>query len=151
MSVLDHEGGGAKTTTAAVQDVGYAQDNSLKDHIAGNLEAERHHLLDWKETVADTRDHDTTKKRVGKVFCKIERPTLRPPPREWCPCFHENPRTISRDGLLDEVLGDGDLDEVQRRRRPRRGSSPPRRSTRPATWITAAAEGLTKRNPYPAY
>jgi transposase len=81
--------------------VGYAQDNGLKGHVFDSLEAENRHLLDWEETVADTRIHGTTKKQVGKVFREVERPALGPLPRERFPFFHEAQRTVNRDGHVE--------------------------------------------------
>jgi hypothetical protein len=52
------------------------------------------------------------------VSWEIEWPPLRPLPRTGFPFSHEVQRTVNRDGHLDEALGDGDLDDVQPRRRP---------------------------------
>jgi transposase len=81
--------------------VAYAQNNGLKGHTFDRLEAENRHLLQWEETVADTRIHGTTKQQVGKVFAEVERPALQPLPRERFPFFHEGQRIVNRDGHVE--------------------------------------------------
>jgi len=81
--------------------VDYAQENGLKGHTFDSLEAENGHLLEWEQTVADTRIHGTTKKQVGKVFEEVERPALQPLPRERFPFFHEGQRIVNRDGHVE--------------------------------------------------
>jgi len=81
--------------------VDYAQENGLKGRKFSSLEEQNRHLLDWEETIADTRIHGTTKKQVGKVFREVERPALSPLPRERFPFFHEARRTVNRDGHVE--------------------------------------------------
>jgi hypothetical protein len=51
--------------------------------------------------VADTRLHGTTRRQVGKLFAEVERPLLRPLPRDRFPSFHEGRRTVHRDGHVE--------------------------------------------------
>jgi transposase len=81
--------------------VGYVKGNSLKGRTFAALEAENRHLQDWERTVADTRIHGTTRQHVGQVFEQIERPALRPLPRERYPFFHEGQRQVHRDGHVE--------------------------------------------------
>jgi transposase len=81
--------------------VGYVQDNALKGRTFGSVPAENDFLLDWEETVADTRVHGTTRQQVGKVFTEIERPALLPLPSERFPFFHEGQRMVHRDGHVE--------------------------------------------------
>jgi transposase len=48
--------------------VKYLQSNALKGRVFGTLADQNRYLLDWEQTVADTRIHGTTRKQVGKVF-----------------------------------------------------------------------------------
>ena len=69
--------------------VGYVQDNALKGRTFQSLEAENLFLLEWEQTVADTRLHGTTRHQVGKLFHDLERRALLPLPLERFPFFHE--------------------------------------------------------------
>lgn len=81
--------------------VGYAQNNALKGHTFGSLEAQNRHLHDWESSVADTRIHGTTRAQVGKVFAEVERPCLKPLPAQRFPCFQEGQRRVNRDGHVE--------------------------------------------------
>jgi transposase len=81
--------------------VKYVQNNALKAKEFSSLPQENEHLAHWEATVADTRIHGTTRRHVGRVFLEIERPALRPLPRERFPFFHEAPRKVSRDGHVE--------------------------------------------------
>ncbi len=58
-------------------------------------------LLEWEETVADTRIHGTTKRQVGRMFQESERGALLPLPADRFPFFHEAYRAVHRDGHLE--------------------------------------------------
>ena len=81
--------------------VKYVKNNALKGHIFGSLTDQNSHLLEWEESVADTRIHGTTKKQVRKQFEEIEQPALMPLPLDRFPSFSESRRTVSRDGHLE--------------------------------------------------
>lgn len=81
--------------------VDYVQENGLKGHTFDSLEAQNRHLLDWETAVADTRIHGTTRKQVGKVFNEVEQPALLPLPVERFGFFHEERRTVHRDGHVE--------------------------------------------------
>lgn len=84
--------------------VKYAKNNGLKGHVFKCLADQNDHLLDWEESVADTRIHGTTKKQVRKQFEAVERATLLPLPPDRFAMFHEARRVVSRDGHI-EVAG----------------------------------------------
>jgi transposase len=81
--------------------VGYVQGNALKGHTFASLEEQNRHLQEWERSVADTRIHGTTRRQVGKVFVEVERPQLKPLPRERFPCFQEAERSVNRDGHIE--------------------------------------------------
>lgn len=81
--------------------IGCVKGNGLKARQFGSVEAQNQHLLDWEATVADTRNHGTTKRQVGKVFTEVERAALQPLPRERFEFFHEAQRIVSRDGHIE--------------------------------------------------
>jgi len=83
--------------------IGYVKGNGLKGHTFESLEDENSHLLDWEETVADTRIHGTTRQHVRKQFEEVEKPALRPLPRERFPWFQEAQRKVNRDGHVEVV------------------------------------------------
>ena len=66
-----------------------------------SLEQENDHLAHWETAVADTRIHGTTRQHLGRVFREVERPALRPLPRERFPFFQEAPRKVNRDGHVE--------------------------------------------------
>ena len=78
--------------------VGYVQDNALKGQTFTSLEEENTYLRQWEQNVADTRVHGTTRQQVGQLFRTVERPALLPLPRERFAHFHEEQRTVHRDG-----------------------------------------------------
>jgi transposase len=80
------------------REIGYVQGNGLKGRTFTSLAAQNQHLREWEHGVADTRIHGTTRQHVGKVFEQIERPALLPLPQERFPFFHEELRTVHRDG-----------------------------------------------------
>jgi hypothetical protein len=81
--------------------VKYVQNNALKGRTFSDLQKQNDHLTHWESAVADTRIHGTTRRHVGQVFREVERPTLRPLPRERFPCFREAPRKVNRDGHVE--------------------------------------------------
>ncbi len=81
--------------------IGYVKGNSLKGRKFATLDEQNRHLQDWERTVADTRIHGTTRRHVGQVFEQIERPALRPLPRERFAFFHEAQRQVHRDGHVE--------------------------------------------------
>ena len=81
--------------------VDYVQENGLKGHTFSDIEDENRHLRDWEQNVADTRLHGTTRQQVGKLFREVEKATLQPLPRERFPFFHEEQRTVHRDGHVE--------------------------------------------------
>jgi transposase len=81
--------------------VGYAQDNALKGRVFPGIAEQNSFLLEWELTVADTRIHGTTRRQVGKHFADVERRALLPLPLEPFPSFHEERRTVHRDGHIE--------------------------------------------------
>ena len=81
--------------------IGYAQDNALKGRVFSSLAEQNSFLLEWELTVADTRIHGTTRRQVGKHFADAERAALLPFPLEPFPSFHEERRTVHRDGHVE--------------------------------------------------
>jgi transposase len=81
--------------------VGYVQDNGLKGRTFTSLQEENRFLLDWEESIADTRIHGTTRKQVGKIFEEVEREKLRPLPQDRFPFFFEAERKVHRDGHVE--------------------------------------------------
>jgi transposase len=81
--------------------VGYAQDNALKGRVFSSIAEQNSFLLDWELTVADTRIHCTTRRQVGKHFTEVERAALLRLPLEPFPSFHEERRTVHRDGHIE--------------------------------------------------
>jgi hypothetical protein len=69
--------------------------------IGTSLDEQNHFLLDWEQTVADTRIHGTTRRQVGTHFLSAERPSLQPLPLERFPCFQEARRIVHRDGHVE--------------------------------------------------
>ncbi len=78
--------------------IDYVQENALKGRRFASLQEQNHFLLDWEQTVADTRIHGTTRRQVGTLFTEVERPALQPLPLERFPCFCEGRRVVHRDG-----------------------------------------------------
>ena len=85
--------------------IGYVKGNALKGRTFATLDEQNHHLQKWERTVADTRVHGTTRQHVRQVFEQIERPALRPLPRERYACFHEAQRQVHRDGHVEVMKG----------------------------------------------
>ena len=48
--------------------VKYSKNNTLKGLLFSSLVDQNDHLLDWEQSVADTRIHGTTKRQVGRHF-----------------------------------------------------------------------------------
>lgn len=78
--------------------VDYVQENALKGRTFSSLQEQNEHLLQWEQTVADTRIHGTTREQVSKAFEDREREALIPLPRQHFPQFEEGQRKVSRDG-----------------------------------------------------
>jgi transposase len=81
--------------------VDYVQENALRGRQFASLDEQNHFLLDWEQTVADTRIHGTTRRQVGTHFLSAERPALQPLPLERFPCFQEARRIVHRDGHVE--------------------------------------------------
>jgi transposase len=81
--------------------VGYAQDNALKGRVFSSTADQNSFLLEWELTVADTRIHGTTRRQVGRHFADVERQALLSLPAEPFPSFHEERRTVHRDGHIE--------------------------------------------------
>ena len=81
--------------------VDYVQENALRGRKFGSLDEQNRFLLDWEQTVADTRIHGTTRRQVGTHFVTVERSALQRLPLERFPCFQEARRTVHRDGHVE--------------------------------------------------
>ena len=81
--------------------VKYVQSNALKGRTFESLADQNRHLLDWEQTVADTRIHGTTQKQVKKSFEDVERAALLPLPADRFPTFQEGRRMVNRDGHVE--------------------------------------------------
>jgi transposase len=81
--------------------IAYVQANALRGRTFASLEDQNRFLLDWEQTVADTRLHGTTRKQVGAHFAAVERGALQRLPGERFPCFREARRTVHRDGHVE--------------------------------------------------
>ena len=81
--------------------IDYVQENALKGRTFTSLEEQNRFLLNWEQTVADTRLHGTTRRQVGTHFAAVERAALRPLPPERFPCFQEARRVVHRDGHVE--------------------------------------------------
>jgi hypothetical protein len=62
----------------------------------GSIQDENRYLQNWEVTVADTRTHGTTKRRVGRMFQEVEKSALLPLPAGRFPFFHEGQRSGGR-------------------------------------------------------
>lgn len=81
--------------------VGYVKNNALKGREFASLEEQNRYLLNWENSVADTRIHGTTRKQVKKVFEEVEQAALKPLPPDRFPFFHEAERKVHRDGHVE--------------------------------------------------
>jgi hypothetical protein len=81
--------------------VKYVKNNALKGRTFSSLAEQREFLVRWERDVADTRIHGTTRKQVRKMFEEVERPALKPLPREPFPFYHEGRRKVHRDGHVE--------------------------------------------------
>jgi transposase len=81
--------------------IDYVQENALKGRTFASLKEQNDFLLDWEQTVADTRIHGTTRRQVGAVFLRIEKQSLLPLPVERFANFQEGQRTVHRDGHVE--------------------------------------------------
>jgi len=84
----------------AERNIGYVKGNALKGRTFPSLQAENEFLQRWERTVADVRIHGTTKQQVQQRF-EIEKPTLRPLPKERFVFFHEAKRIVHCDGHVE--------------------------------------------------
>lgn len=78
--------------------VAYVQDNALKGRSFSSLQDQNEYLLQWEETVADTRIHGTTRRQVSQHFEESEREALQPLCSDRFACFQEGQRKVCRDG-----------------------------------------------------
>ena len=76
----------------------YVKNNALKGRTFANLADENRHLLEWEQSVADTRIHGTTRQQVGKLFEQAERAALSALPATRFVLFNEALRRVHRDG-----------------------------------------------------
>lgn len=81
--------------------VDYVQENALKGRVFASLEEQNRYLLEWEQTVADTRVHGTTRRQVGGLFREVERAALQRLPLERFPSFREGRRKVHRDGHVE--------------------------------------------------
>jgi transposase len=81
--------------------IDYVQENALRGRSFASLDEQNRFLLDWEQTVADTRIHGTTRQQVGARFTASERAALQPLPLERFPCFQEARRVVHRDGHVE--------------------------------------------------
>jgi transposase len=81
--------------------VDYVQQNALKGREFTSEAQQNTFLLDWEQTVADTRIHGTTRRQVGGLFREVERAALQRLPAERFPCFSEGRRKVHRDGHVE--------------------------------------------------
>lgn len=81
--------------------IDYVQENALKGRAFPSLQEQNRFLLDWEQTVADTRLHGTTRRQVGAHFAEVERAALQALPAERFPNFHEARRVVHRDGHVE--------------------------------------------------
>ena len=78
--------------------VKYVKNNALKGRTFTSLADENRFLLEWEQTVADTRIHGTTRQQVGKLFDAVEKAALMTLPAARFALFHEALRRVHRDG-----------------------------------------------------
>jgi len=81
--------------------IGYVKGNALKGRTFASLAEENAFLLNWEQTIADTRLHGTTRKHVDQSFQEMERSTLIALPIERFACFKEQQRSVHRDGHVE--------------------------------------------------
>jgi transposase len=81
--------------------IDYVQENALKGRTFPSLQEQNRFLLDWEQTVADTRLHGTTRRQVGAHFAEVERAALQALPAGRFPDFHEARRVVHRDGHVE--------------------------------------------------
>lgn len=81
--------------------IDYVQENALKGRTFTSLKEQNAFLLEWEQTVADTRIHGTTRRQVGAVFAQTEKQSLLPLPMERFANFQEGRRTVHRDGHVE--------------------------------------------------
>jgi hypothetical protein len=81
--------------------VDYVQENALKGRVFSSLAEQNVFLLDWEQTVADTRIHGTTRRQVARLFGDVERAALQRLPLERFACFCEGRRKVHRDGHVE--------------------------------------------------
>jgi len=81
--------------------VKYSQNNALKGRQFESLQQQNLFLQDWEANVADVRIHGTTRRQVRLVFEEQERSALGPLPAGRFPFFHEERRSVQRDGHVE--------------------------------------------------
>ena len=81
--------------------VKYAQNNAVKGRTFESLGAQNIFLVQWEQSVADTRIHGTTRQQVARIFTEVEKPALRPLPAGLFPVFEEAQRSVHRDGHIE--------------------------------------------------
>jgi transposase len=76
----------------------YVKNNALKGRTFATLADQNRHLLEWEQSVADTRIHGTTRQQVGKLFEQAEKAALSALPAARFDLFSEALRHVHRDG-----------------------------------------------------
>jgi hypothetical protein len=77
---------------------GYLKDNALKGRRFDTLDELSSFLRHWNRTVARVRIHGTTRKQVYAHFLEVEKPALKPLPKERFSLFEVGTRTVHPDG-----------------------------------------------------
>lgn len=79
----------------------YLKDNALKGRRFDSLEDLDTFLKRWNRTIARVRIHGTTRKQVYTHFLEVEKPALKPVPRERFSLFAVGTRTVHPDGHVE--------------------------------------------------
>lgn len=77
---------------------GYMKDNALKGRRFESLDELDSFLKHWNRTVARVRIHGTTRKQVYAHFLEVEKPALKPLPKDRFSLFEVGTRTVHPDG-----------------------------------------------------
>ena len=82
-------------------DVNYVKINALKGYQFPDIASQNAHLRQWETTVADQRNHGTTKQHVLTHFQNTEKPALQLLPSGPFHNFQEAQRTVHRDSYIE--------------------------------------------------
>ena len=83
------------------KDVGYTKHNALEGRRFESIEEGNAALRHWNKRWARTRIHGTTKCQVWKLFCDLEKPTLRPLAEKPFEYFTAGKRKVDVNGLVE--------------------------------------------------